>query len=838
MIRQQDRTSFASSICFAPFRLDLTTEQLWCGAERLAVRPKTFAVLRYLVEHPGRLVTRDELCQAVWPETVGSERAPKQCIRELRQVLGEEPATPRVIETIARRGWRFIGTVDTSLQSRDSGEEKERQKAKRNKQQAKINSEDAAPNTKHLTPFLVGRETELSQLHTRLDKARNGARQIVFITGEPGIGKTTLVDAFLQILDRKQPTRDEKMWLGRGQCIEQHGSGEAFLPVLDALGRLARGTGGTQLIELLRTYAPMWLVQLPAFIDDKELETLQRKVQGASRERMLREFADMVEALTTDGSHGGAPLLLVLEDLHWSDVSTLDLLAFLARRKEPARLLVIGTYRPVEMLSDGHPLQSLTQELYAHRFAVEVALTGLSEAAVGEYVATRLRGKPSRDREGAERQPEAERETARRTDQSLADARGSDSWRALAQALYHRTGGNPLFLVSTVEELVAQGNLTQIDDAWTWQGEVADIGIAESIRQLVARQRGRLSSDERQTLEAASVAGMEFSAAAVAAALTTDTTVVERRCEQLAERQLFLRRVGIEEWPDGTLAARYGFLHAVYQEWWHEQVSPTQLQYYHRHIGERKERTYGDRAREIAAELALHFEQGRDYQRAIQYLQRAGENAVRRSANQEAITHLTKGVELLKTLPDTPERTQQELRLLRPLGPALISLKGFAAPEVEHIYARATALCQQDDRPHQLIYVLQGLQLFHLVRGEVRRARDLAEQAWRLAQRIATPTSLMTGHAFLVEPLYFLGELTAAREHLEQAWGLYNPQEHNLATIPHWVDPRVGLLCYLALTSFSLGYPDQAQQRLAEVLALAEKLNHPFSLASILVTSQ
>ena len=190
---------------------------------------------------------------------------------------------------------------------------------------------------------------------------------------------------------------------------------------------------------------------------------------------------------------------------------------------------------------------------------------------------------------------------------------------------------------------------------------------------------------------------------------------------------------------------------------------------------------------------------------------------------------------MLKLLPDTPERIQQELCLLRPLGPALVSLKGFTALEVEHTYARASALCQWSENPHQLIYVLQGIQIFHLVRGEVRKARDLAEQGLRLAQRISTPTALMAGHAFLVEPLYYLGELTAAREHLEQAWARYNPHEHNLNVIQHWTEPGVGLLVYLALTSWSLGYPDQAQQQLAEGLALAEGLDHPFSLASILL---
>src|SRR5262249_55098559 len=189
---------------------------------------------------------------------------------------------------------------------------------------------------------------------------------------------------------------------------------------------------------------------------------------------------------------------------------------------------------------------------------------------------------------------------------------------------------------------------------------------------------------------------------------------------------------------------------------------------------------YGERAREIAAELAVHFEQGRDYPKAVQYLQQAGENAARRSAHQEAITHLTNGLELLKLLPDSPARVQQELRLLKRLGPTLVSLKGYAAAEVEHTYACAYELAQKDGRPQQLLSVLPGLQVVYFTRGEVRKAREVAEQGWQLAQRVATPTALIAGHGLLVEPLLYQGEFTAAREHVEQAWGLYDPQLHNL----------------------------------------------------------
>jgi predicted ATPase len=297
--------------------------------------------------------------------------------------------------------------------------------------------------------------------------------------------------------------------------------------------------------------------------------------------------------------------------LHWSDVSTLDLLAFLARRREPARLLVVGTYRPVEMLSEGHPLKGVAQELYAHGLAAELSLELLSEVDIEAYLEKRLG----------------------------VGARRAVPLPALARTLHHRTGGNPLFLVSLVHELIERGVLVQADAGWEFKEGAAVIAnsVPDSIRHLVARQSERLSAEARRALEAASVAGMEFSAAAVAAALGTDTTIVERHCEQLAARHQFLQQLGVEAWPDGTLAARYGFLHALYQQLWHERVTPTQLQHHHLQIGQRKERAYGEQVREIAAELAVHFEQGQDYNKAIHFLEQAAQTALRRSANQEAI---------------------------------------------------------------------------------------------------------------------------------------------------------------------------------------------------------
>ncbi len=306
------------------------------------MRPKTFAVLSYLVRQAGRLVLKDEMFATVWPGITGGDTALAMCIREVRHVLGDDPHQPRFIETVHRRGYRFIAPIAASAAPVSSAK-------------FQVSSSDAqhpALRTQH--SVLVGRDGELAQLHNLFAKALTGQRQLVFVTGEAGIGKTALVETFLQSLDAR-------VWIGHGQCVEHYGTGEPYLPVLEALGRLCRTIDGEEVIERLRQYAPSWLVQLSALVSNAELEALQRQVAGATRERRLRELAEALEALTAE-----QPVVLVLEDLQWSDSSTVELLAMLARRREPARLVVVGMYRAAELIVTDHPLRTIKQELVMH----------------------------------------------------------------------------------------------------------------------------------------------------------------------------------------------------------------------------------------------------------------------------------------------------------------------------------------------------------------------------------------------------------------------------------------------------------------------------------------
>jgi DNA-binding winged helix-turn-helix (wHTH) protein/predicted ATPase len=758
---------------FGPFAVDPANACLWRGTEAVALSPKAFDVLYYLVQHPNRVVTKDELLDAVWPETAVTDAVVRVAIGILRKVL-DDTAPPRFIATVPRRGYRFLAPVTVADASASN---------------ATTPAPQASPSPAP-PPLLVGREALLQRLGEAWARARQGQRQVVWVTGEAGMGKTTVVEAF-----RTAATTDLAVWLAAGQCVEHYGTGEAYLPVLEALGQLCRGLGGARLVGLLQQHAPTWLVQMPWLLTTAHREQLRDELQGVTRERMLREFAEVVDTLTA-----ATPLVLILEDLHWSDYATLDLLALLARRRTPARLLVIGTYRPVEAIVHHHPLRTVVQDLQRHGHATELPLALLSVEAVAAYLVARF----PRQQFPA----------------------------ALVPWLHQRTDGHPLFLVTLVQALVEWGVLQAHDECWTVQEglETLAVHVPESLRQLLEQQITRLPLEAQRVLEVASVGGAEFVAAAVAAGLEADAATVEEHCETLVGQQL-LRPLGVATWPDGTVTTRYAFVHALYQQMMYERLGAGRRVRLHQRLGGCLETAFGAQAGEIAAELAEHFVRGQDTQHAVHYLYQAAENALHCCANQEAIRLLTQELELLTTLPDTPERSQQELILQTTLGPALIATRGYAAPDVAQTYARARDLCRHMGDTPQLFVALRGLQTFHAVRAELPMAAELAEELLLLAQRQHDPTLLVFAHLSLGSTLFHRGAFVQARVHLEQGTPLNIPQQDHDPAFLYGHGPGVVCISWAALALWLLGYPEQALQKGHEAITWARQLAQPFSLA-------
>jgi DNA-binding winged helix-turn-helix (wHTH) protein/tetratricopeptide (TPR) repeat protein len=588
-------------LAFEGFSLDLANEQLVCGGEVVALTPKAFAVLRRLVEGGGQLVTKEELLRAGWPKTHVSDGVLKVIVLEIRRAFGDDPAAPRFIETVPRRGYRFIAP---------------------RMRPARVPAAGAAHGA------LVGRDDVLAQLEERLARAQGGQRQIVFLTGEAGIGKTTVLEAFVA-----RARADPDLMIASGACLEHYGAAEPYFPVLEALGRLLRESVADRVIALLETHAPTWLAQLPWLKHPGDREALRHELQ-VTKERMLREMAEALEALTAKTA-----LVLVLEDLHWSDYSTLDLLGMLARREEAARLLVIGSYRSVDVIVKPHPLRALIQELRMRRQCENIALTFLHEPHVAAYLAQRF---------GVHALPSE-----------------------LARAVHQWTDGNPLFMVRVVDELVALRVVEPEDDRWRLSRPVAEIGraVPEDLRALIEKQIDRLQPEAQRLLEAASVLGNEFTIGSVAAGLDVDPLAIEGCCDELARQGQFVSAAGLFEGPDGTKVARYRFTHSLYPHAIAERVLPGWRLRLHQRVGEWLEHAYAAETRAIAAPLAWHFEEAGDHQRAIRYLILTAENATRRCAYGDAIRVLQQARSLVRHLA-ADAGSKLDIELLQCIGDA------------------------------------------------------------------------------------------------------------------------------------------------------------------------
>jgi predicted ATPase len=278
----------------------------------------------------------------------------------------------------------------------------------------------------------------------------------------------------------------------------------------------------------------------------------------------------------------------------------------------------------------------------------------------------------------------------------------------------------------------------------------------------------------------------------------------------------------------------YAFVHALYHEMVYSRLTATRRLRLHRRIGQRLEAGYGERARDIAPELAMHFEQGREYGRAVVYRRYAAEQAIQRGAYRAAISHLTRGLEVLKALPDTHDRARLELDIQSMLGPALIAIKGNAAPEVHRAYTRARMLCLQVGDTPQLFPILFGLARYHLVRRELQTTWDLATQCLALAQQENDPELLLRAHWALGATCFYQGAFVTARAHLEHAAVFTMAARHHPTILSAEPDFRVACCSFAGLTLWMLGYPDAALHQAYEGILLAQDPSHPYSLAYIL----
>jgi DNA-binding winged helix-turn-helix (wHTH) protein/tetratricopeptide (TPR) repeat protein len=743
---------------FGDCQLDDLRYELRRDGQPRHLEPQVFEVLAYLVRHRDRVVTKAELLDEIWGSRFVTDSALTSRVKAARRAIGDSGREQRVIRTVHGRGYRFLASVRELGQAPPAGAD------------------------------LIGREAELGRLGALYDLAAHGRRQVVFVTGEAGIGKTTLVEAFAGEVGRERAGL-----VARGQCLEQRGAPEPYLPVFDALGRLCQVDPGA--VALLSRVAPTWLAQMPALVEPADRADLEQRALGGTQGRMLREAAEALEAAGSD-----RPLVLVLEDLHWADPSTVDLLEWLARRDTPARLLVVGTYRPADALAGGAPIGNAGADLRLRGLAHELRLGELGPQAVAAVLG---RGLP-----------------------------GADVPEELARLVHRRTDGVPLFVVQLAQAWTDAGVLRSASGRWELVPHPPgdDPEVPDDLRRLLELQLERLDAADLAMLEAAAVGGVEFAAATAAADGPGTVDAAEERCAALARHGRFLRPTGTVAWPDGTVSSGFRFAHDLHRTVLYDRIPAGRRARLHAAVAGRLERAYGPAAAAHAAELATHFLEGRDHPRAVGYLQAAAAQALGRSAPREAIRHLEALLEALPRLPDGPERDQAELAAQLSLGPALITTRGFASPEVEAAFTRAHELCVALDRPRELRLALHGLAAVAEFRGRYHRSEALLTRILGLG----VGELAVEAHELLACSTFHQGAAARAVGYAERGLALFDEGgDHTVDPTylaPYGEHPAVCCHYWAALALWFLGRPDSALAHGEQARALAAA--HPYSLAS------
>jgi predicted ATPase len=629
-----------------------------------------------------------------------------------------------------------------------------------------------------LTPF-VGRERELELVLDGFQRAKTGRGQAFSIMAEAGVGKSRLLYEF-----RKAVANEDVTFL-EGKCLS-YSRGVPYHPVIDVLKSnfdLWEKDGDSEITEKVKRGLTILgadeATTLPYL-----LELFSVKESGIDKIPMSPEakkdrIMEAVKRITLKGSEI-RPLILAYEDLHWVDKSSEDVLKYLLESIAGARVLNLFTYRPEFVHTWG-----------GKSYHSQVNLNRLSNRESLAMVAYLL-GTEEIDRD-------------------------------LEELILEKTEGVPFFIEEFIKSLQDLKIMERKDNKYYLARDIKDLIIPSAIQDMIMARVDSLPEGAKGVLQTGSVAGREFSQDLIERVMGLSERELLSHLSVLKDSELLYER-GV--YPQST----YIFKHSLIQDATYQSLLKSTRQKYHRKIAQVLEKHFPDTMETQPELLAHHYTEAGLNEQAVGYWHQAGKRATQRSAHVEAMNHLTKGLEVLMTLPDTLERAQQELDLQITFGPVLMAVKGQSSPDTERAYARARELCHQMGETPQLFPVLYGLFRFHMNRAELQATRELGEQLFSLAKRTQDPALLLEAHRVLGQTMFWLGEMAPARAHFEQGMALYDPQQHRSHAFVYGQDPGVACQSFGAMPIWVLGYPDQARQSTHEALTLAEELTHPFSL--------
>ena len=746
----------ASDICrFAEFELDRSAYQLRRKGRPVQLERIPLDVLFILADRRGQLVTREEIFERVWGKKVflDTDNAINTAVRKIRHALHDDSESPRFVATVPAKGYRFVAPVRAANTARS---EPSRVRLPQNS--------------------LVGRECEMATLRAGLDDASCGRGRLLLISGEPGIGKTRLADELAVLADAKG------MALLVGHCSERD-EAVAYLPFVEILEnfidrastpealRTALGEQGPELARLL----PRLKNILPGLPPPLDLPPAQ------ARRQLFNCYRDFIARVARE-----QPLLLVLEDLHWSADSTLSLLDHLMQRLSDLPLLLVGTYRDAELNVTGGLAKTL-DDLLRGRLATQVRLKGLPRDEVAAMLKS-LSGQSPPD--------------------------------AVVSEIYAQTEGNPFFVEELFRHLEEENRLYDSAGQFRSVLGIGELEAPPSVRLVVARRLARLTDLTQKMLATAAVIGRLFSFEILArASAANDDSIL--KCIEEAEKAGLL--FSVAESPK----ARFQFSHELVRQAVIGGLSAARRQRLHLEVADAIERTYSGALEDCCAELAHHYARSSNTGKTIEYLDRAGRQAIKRGALKEAELCLKQAIATLSTTPETPERINREFNLQFVLWQVLSSTSGFATDETVRAARHLRELGEKTGNPEQLIVALRAAWAAAYLQGEMTVAQQAAEQSMEIAQRSGSRSGLTQTHLSQGYCFYFRGELTQAMQHLEATIASYKETDWS----GDIYDPRTEALLSMGVLLWHLGSGDQGRAKIREAISLSERLKSPGCMA-------
>lgn len=746
---------------FAPFSFDATSGNLSRGLTVIQLRPKTRGLLAMLLERAGEIIDKEAIFTRLWPDVAVTDVVLSVCVAELRRALGDRARNPCYVETVHGRGLRFIAPV------------------------TRLNSVPRAPArgvaAAGREEIFVGRLAELEWLWDAWGLARAGNRGVALITGDPGVGKSALMNRFLSEL-AVADGGNEDVIIARGRCLHLNAVSEAFMPVIEALADLCSGAGGPFVLEALRVHAPSWLPCLPKTAAISAA-TPSESPRSGGPETMVREASAALKAIARRRA-----VVLALEDLQWADPATIDFLTAVAHQCAGERFLVIGTLRAVES-TGSHRLRSLLALSANPGSRVSVlSLPLLSGDAIAEYLRCRLR------------------------DEEMAEI--------VAPFLTERTEGHPLFMAAVTDHLLDMGSLQQQGGRLQLQSSLGDLSerIPPALSCLLDERIAEFTERQLEAAEAASINGGSFSAQVVAAALDSSVEEAEQVCHQLVEKR-FVVVIDVAPWPDGSVGECYRFRHALYRQAVADRLTPARRRRLHLCIGKRLEQGFAVHTTEIASDLALHFDGAGDDARFSKYAALVGRKALDRALYVEAVNLFQTAYAALLRSPPGEERDREELRILSHLVPSLIiTPDGGAAEDLARLVVRARHLARRLGWQSTHFATLAKLTVGCRVRGEMTTADVIAQEALVLAQEAADERLLLSAHHLIGGNLFHASDLVGARSHFATALQIAD-RRADVAGDPIFEQAAVAAGCQLAVVLCLTGQPDEARCTVERVLA-------------------